>query len=243
MKLLKKIKQDPVESISIIILTAIFVYLNFFKGTPGDFLCFIADNVYIEIIRLIIDILYCVIITLIIFNVLNSNSIKKCYYHCFHLAYVFLPTVLIGQYIFLKNDDKVSVSFIASFIASLINSLIMAYYICKKLKQAQKIDIQYLKYSRLFVFVIFSIIFSFVSLLSEKLEVAHFLLFSFPLLMLQIMYEKIDLVRKGIKCETIQELPETEKEQKADNKEQGNTIASGNATASGTICVNLEVKI
>jgi len=239
MGLLKKIKKDPVESIIIILYTMIFIYVNFLKGTPIDFLRFITDDICIEIIRLIIDIPYCVIIIPIIFSALNTNTIKKHYYHCFHLLFCFLPMVLIGRYIISKNNNRICELFIASLITLFIASLIMAYCIYKKLKQAQEVDIQFLKYSRLLAFTISTIFFSFASLFYKELKMVHFLFFSSPLLMLQVVYEKIDLQRKRINCVPIKnelKTPDTgEKEQISERQ--------SNATASGTICVNLEVKI
>jgi len=214
----------------------IFIYVNFLKGTPIDFLPFITDGVCMEIIRLIINIPYCAIIISIIFSVLNTNTIKK---HYFHLLFFFIPMVLIGQYIISKNNNRISELFIASLITLLITSLIMAYCIYKKLKQAQELDIKFLKYSHLLAFIISTIFFSFANLFCKELKMVHFLFFSFPLLILQAVYEKIDLERKERNCVPIKSEPKTpdtgEKEQISEKQ--------GNATASGTICVNLEVKI
>jgi hypothetical protein len=139
--------------------------------------------------------------------------------------------VLIGQYIYFEK--------VLIIIASLVFSGIMACCIYKKTKQAQEIDIQYLKYSRLFVYVIFTIIFSLLNLFNDKIKIIHYLFFLSPLLMLQVVYEKIDLQRKRINCVSIKSVSKTpdtgEKEQVSERQ--------GNTTVSGTICVNLEVKI
>jgi hypothetical protein len=175
--------------------TAIFVVANYFRKSLFSFLSFITDNQFSIFVGVITCFLCCITIILIIVNVLNSDKVEKCYYHCFHVAFVFLPIATIGQYISLEKKWMIIVSFIIS--------LFMAYCIYKKIQQANKMDIQYLKYSRLFLFAILTIFFSLVKLLCKEInfEIIHYLFFLSPLLMLQLVYEKIDLERKGKSCE------------------------------------------
>jgi len=236
MGFLKKIKEEPVEFISSFLYMVIFILVNIPEESGVDLLFFITDNGCKEIIKLIIDIPYYAITLPILFSVLNTKNIQKRYYHYFHSVYVLLPMVLIGLYIHFERVYVIKASSIILLIVSCIN----AYCIEKKLKKAQEVNIQYLKYSNLVVSLVSTIIFSLISLFSNKLNIIHFLFFSSPLMLLQIVYNKIDLERKGIMCDnTKTEHPTmsiTEEKQIENNKQ-------GNATASGTISINLEIKI
>jgi len=229
-----------------IICATIFVLINFPKEAPVDFLCFVTNDECKEIIRFVSIILYCAFVIPKLFSsVLDSDNVTKRGYYGIHLIYILLPIALIFQ-----NTD-LELKWIT--LMTLIVSLITAYLIYKKIRQ-KKLNIIYLKFSHLVVSTIFTIACLFLDAAYDKINIKVLLFSVSLLLMLQVVYEKIDLERKNIKCDTAElerkeikcdtaenehaTVPDTvEKEQPVGNKEQGN------AKVSGTVCVNLKIEI
>jgi len=129
--------------------------------SSGVAMCFFNANAYkeitisinvISVIFYISALLYCIIFIPIIFSVLNSEKVENCYYYYFHMLISLLPLGLVGNFVYSKNFCNI--------IVLLLSSLITAYCIYKKLRVLKEIDIQYLKYSHLFLSVIYTIIFS-----------------------------------------------------------------------------------
>ena len=234
MEILNKIKQKPVEAILIIPYMVIFVIIVIFKDTCLDLLASIPNTICREIIRLILIIPYCAFVIPEMFSsVLDSKNVSKCYYHGIHLAYLLLPIGLIWR--------NVELGLTLLLVMTLLVSLIMACCIYRKIKQ--KKEIKFLKYSNLVVSTLFTIVCLLLDSVGFEINI-KILLFSVSLLMmLQVVYEKIDLERKEIKCDTpeserVKSSNTVEKEQIVGNKERGN-----NATVSGAICVNLKLEI
>jgi hypothetical protein len=184
--ILIKIKQKPFESILIIIYMVAFFIVIVFKDTWVDFLSLIPGDVCRDIIRLLFIIPYCVLVIPIMFSsILDSENVKKCYYCGIHVAYLLLPVALIWQ-----NTDLGKIWIL---VIILLVSLFMAYSIYQKIKYKNKEKINRLKYSNLIVSTAFTIFCLLLDSASDKIN-TNILLFSVSLLlMLQVVYEKIDL--------------------------------------------------
>jgi hypothetical protein len=185
-----KKKLNPVVTIAGIILILLFILVNI----PKELLNFFAECKNIETIRFIIDLLYCALIITITFKSVLVPDNKKCYYYLFHVLYSLLPLALVWQYVSSGKKSNIIILFIFL--------LFIACYICCKVKKVKEADLQYIKYSRLLISAIFTIIFSVGDLFfEEKLKILHFVFFTSPFLILKVIYEKAILDIKKTNCE------------------------------------------
>jgi hypothetical protein len=171
-----------------IFIMVLFVLANI----PGILEHFFNNSKCKEVIiffRVISIILYCSIIVPIMFSVFNIKGINKCYYYFLPLMYILLPFVLI----LINNNLKTS--FIASII--LVASIIMAISIYKILKKAKEVNLRYVKYSSFVISSAFAIGCSFLDLFCGIINVKFLLFCASLLLLLEIVYKKLDLERNG----------------------------------------------
>jgi hypothetical protein len=174
-----KVKKVPIVGIIFMLIFGAVNFPNLLESLKIDCACR-------TIIRVIVDTIFTIIIILTMYNdVLKSGKEKTCYYYWFHVLYLLLPFGLTAQIFYYGRFCDI--------IILMVSSSAIAYFLCKKIKKVKKIVLHRLKYSLLFMSIMFTIIFSILTFFCKKLGLIHFLFFSLPIFLLQIVYEKADL--------------------------------------------------
>jgi hypothetical protein len=143
------------------------------------------DNIIIYI-----GILCCIMIVPLLFNVFKIKKLLKRDCYLLQSIYLVLPLVLILQ---INNVKEINI------IGLVGVSMIMACLIYKVLKDAEEVNIQYLKFSNLVLSTAFTIICFLIDLLFDGtiLNIKLLLFIVYLLSLLKVVYEKVDLVRKN----------------------------------------------
>ena len=154
----------------------------------GSYLYEIAyKNCLAMVLKIVFGILFCLIFIPNIFGELLKLVPKKnIHFHGLHIMYALFPMALLGQYFTRNQPFLIVIIFILS-----SGNLFILY---NKYKNLIKIHMKYLSYSNLFIGGIFTFLLTFLSLYKESLQNLFSLIFIMPLLSLQILYAKIDIL-------------------------------------------------
>lgn len=139
------------------------------------------------IVNIFSVVIFCVILPLLIFDILLQPETHKCSsYIGLQFLFTLLPFALLEQY---KAFDYSVVAFISFGI-----TLISSYFLYKKLKKIEKINvrhIEYLKHYNLLLTTIFIIIGTMIDLINSGKGTQFFLVYITPLMLLHFFYNEI----------------------------------------------------
>jgi hypothetical protein len=151
----------------------------------------IVNNIWI-IVNIISVLIFCIILSQLIFDILlQPETHKRLYYFGSQFLFTFLPFVLLERY---KEFDYLYVAFISFGI-----TLISIYFLYRKLKKIEKINIkhiEYLKHYNILLTTIFIIIKTIIDLIISGKGATFYLVYVTPLMLWQFFYSEIIIQRK-----------------------------------------------
>ena len=149
------------------------------------------NNIWI-IVNIISVLIFCVILPQLIFDILLQPETHKCsFYIGLQFLFTFLPFALLERY---KGFDYLCVVFILLGIA-----LISIYFLNKKIKKIENINIkhfEYLKHYNILLTTIFIIIRTIIDFKNTGEGVPFYLVYVTPLMLWQFFYSEIIIQRK-----------------------------------------------
>ena len=168
----------------------ILLLLLLIFGFLLNILFFIYQNLITEIMIYISIIIICPLIILGVCGVFKSIKLNNFYYLAFHFIYLFLPVALI----MIRNIKYTELNkFLIIFLIVLFTSFISCLILNNKMKYIDRKQLKHLEYWNLFMMTFFSITITVIKLFNNDMDLILYLFFNSPLLILQLVYKRIDL--------------------------------------------------
>jgi len=116
------------------------------------------------------------------------EKLETCFFKFFYFIFLLLPVVLIRQFHLLNNNN-----FLISFFVLLTFTSIGSYLFYKNIKDIKRYKIRLLNFYNIFIITVLTIFCAALGLYKKDINIIFYLLFISPLLILQLVYKRIEL--------------------------------------------------